>query len=98
MKIRHLILLLCMGHIGWAQAEIYKYIDSDGHVTYSSVPIKGGKKLNLEPLPTMEPFKGNFPRVDGAEQRSRDKTRRMILEDELDKEEKNLAQAKQNLQ
>ena len=41
-------LLLC----GWgsAHAEIYKSVDADGHVTYSSTPSKGSKKLGLEPL------------------------------------------------
>ncbi len=102
MKLRHLLLLLCVGHVGWAHAEIYKYVDPDGHVTYSSTPIKGGKKLELAPLPTMTPFNsksgGDFPRVDGATQRSRDDSRRRILQDELDKEQKQLAEAQQKLQ
>ncbi len=101
MKLRHLLLLLCVGHISWAQADIYKYVDPDGHVTYSSTPIKGGKKLELEPLPTMQPFNkrgGDFPRVDGATQRNRDEARRKILQDELDGEQKQLAEARQKLQ
>src|SRR3989338_5283898 len=87
---RLLFALLCVFPI-LAQAEIYKAVDADGHVTYSSTPIKGGKKIILEPLPTMMPpgrsrsaaSPEDFPRVDGETQRGRDDTRRKILEDEL---------------
>ena len=92
--------LFCIWPIG-AQAEIYKAVDRDGHVTYSSSPIKGGKKLILEPLPTMMPpgRRGaeSFPRVDNKTQRGRDDTRRKILQDELNGEEKLLEEAQQNL-
>jgi len=69
-------------------------------VTYSNTPIKGGKKLDLGPLPTMQPFKesdAEFSRVKQATQKSRDEARRKILEDELAAEEKLLAEASQNL-
>jgi hypothetical protein len=83
------------------QAEIYKAVDENGHVTYSSSPIKGGKKIILEPLPTMDaprsPSEG-FPSVDGETQKNRDDTRYMILQNELSAEEKLLEEAKQNLQ
>lgn len=87
-----------------AQAEIYKRVDADGHVTYSSAPIKGAKKLQLEPLPTMAPqaapprARNNSEfRVDGATQSRRDDTRRKILEDELATEQKALDEARANL-
>lgn len=88
-----------------AQAEIYKAVDADGHVTYSSTPIKGGKKIILEPLPTMVPparsrsaaSPEGFPKVDGETQRGRDDTRRKILQDELSTEEKLLGEARQSL-
>ena len=93
--------LFCIWPIG-AQAEIYKAVDRDGHVTYSSSPIKGGKKLILEPLPTMMPpgkvrASEGFPKVDNKTQRERDDTRRKILQDELNAEEKLLEEAQQNL-
>ena len=104
MKPRHVFVLLCMAHTGWAQAEIYKYIDADGHVTYSSAPMKGSKKLDLGPLPATSPRARNsdanpsdFPRVDSTTQKSRDGTRRKILEDELAAEEKLLVEAHQSL-
>ena len=83
-------------------ADIYKGIDEEGHVTYSSTPFKGGKKLNLEPLPTMVPpanaqAPAGFPSVDDATQKGRDDTRRKILQDELATEQKLLDQATQNL-
>ena len=87
------------------QAEIYKSVDADGHVTYSSAPIKGGKKIFLEPLPTMVPpsrtrssdSSEGFPKVDNATQEDRDETRRKILQDELSMEEKLLDDARQKL-
>jgi Domain of unknown function (DUF4124) len=96
---RYLFAVLCVSPL-LAQAEIYKAVDADGHVTYSSTPIKGGKKLNLEPLPTMKPMapaSSGFPKVDGETQKGRDETRRKILQDELDAEEKLLETARQNL-
>lgn len=96
---RYLFAVLCFSP--WlAQADIYKAVDAEGHVTYSSSPIKGGKKLNLEPLPTMKPAapaSAGFPKVNEETQRARDETRRKILQDELDTEEKLLEEARQNL-
>ena len=34
----------------FASAAIYKYVDESGRVTYSNVPIKGGKVVNSLPL------------------------------------------------
>ncbi|MDO8292462.1 MAG: DUF4124 domain-containing protein [Gallionella sp.] len=101
MKLGYLIAMISLCPL-LAQAEIYKAVDADGHVTYSSTPIKGGKKIILEPLPTMVPpararSPEGFPRVDGATQKGRDDTRRKILQDELSTEEKLLGEARQSL-
>jgi hypothetical protein len=101
MKLGYLFAVLCVCPM-LAQAEIYKAVDENGHVTYSSAPIKGGKKLILEPLPTMMPpgkarAPEDFPKVDNETQRGRDDTRRKILQDELNAEEKLLEEARQNL-
>ena len=104
MKLRYFLVIGYLLHIGWAQADIYKRVDADGHVTYSSKPLKGGKKLHLAPLPTVPPHATNkdnvadFPRVDSATQKGRDNTRKQILEDELATEEKALTAARNNLQ
>lgn len=100
MKLRYLILLPCLAW-GHAQADIYKRVDKDGNVTYSNSPLKGGKKIELEPLPTMSPYNASdadAARVKQATQKGRDDQRRRILEDELAAEEKQLAEARQNLQ
>jgi len=101
MKLRHLFILCCSATFALsAQAEIYKRVDEDGHVTYSSTPIKGSKKLHLEPLPTMAPppkpskASEGFPRVNSETQSRRDDTRRKILEDELATERKALEEAR----
>lgn len=101
---RYLFALCSLCYVCAAQAEIYKRVDADGHVTYSSTPLKGSKKLHLAPLPTLAPPRvrrteaDDFPRVDAATQKDRDNTRRQILEDELAAEEKALAEARTNLQ
>lgn len=105
MKLPYFLVLSSLCYIGLAQAEIYKRVDADGHVTYSSVPLKGAKKLHLEPLPTMpaprarsKEASADFPRVDSATQKGRDNNSRQILVDELASEEKALAEARKNLQ
>jgi hypothetical protein len=101
MKLGYLFAVLC-AYSMLAQAEIYKAVDENGLVTYSSTHIKGGKKLILEPLPTMMPASKTqapeaFPNVDDETQRARDDTRRKILQDELNAEEKLLEEATQNM-
>lgn len=103
MRTKYLFVLMCVAPMLASATDLYKYVDADGHVTYSSSPIKGGKKLNLEPLPTMAPLsKGrtpsDFPKVDNETQKGRDETRRKILQDELKAEQKLLEESKQNLQ
>lgn len=105
MKLRHLFVLGCSAAFAIsAHAEIYKRVDDEGHVTYSSTPIKGGKKLHLEPLPTMAPppkpdkSSESFPRVNSETQTRRDDTRRKILQDELATEQKALEEARAKLQ
>lgn len=87
---RYIFTALCVCPL-LAHADIYKAVDAEGRVTYSNTPIKGGKKINLEPLPTMKPVlptSSGFPRVDSETQKGRDDTRRKILQDELDAEQK----------
>ncbi len=98
---KYLIAILCFYPV-LVHSEIYKAVDADGHVTYSSVPIKGGKKIILEPLSTMMPppaqaRSDGFPKVDAATQKGRDEVRLKILQDELSTELKLLAEARQNL-
>ncbi len=104
MKVGYLLAIICLSPV-WAQAEIYKAVDAEGHVTYSSTPLKGGKKIILEPLPTMvPPVRGqpaaspkDFPKVDGTMQKGRDDTRRKILQDELSSEQQLLEESRQSL-
>lgn len=93
-----------------AQAEIYKNVDAEGHVTYSNVKTKGAKKLDLEPADTSfggdsneavrraKPSKtatpASFPKVDADTQKQRDGSRKQILQSELDEEKKALEAAK----
>jgi Domain of unknown function (DUF4124) len=105
MKFRYLFVLLGSTiFAASAQADIYKRVDSDGHVTYSSTPFKGAKKLHLEPLPTMLPpgkseggDRSSDLRVNRETQTRRDDTRRKILEDELADEQKALDAARVKL-
>ncbi len=95
-----MILLLCLLP-SLAMADIYKAIDADGHVTYSSAPIKGGKRVLLTPPAQHARARASttpqdFPKVNEQTQRGRDGSRRKILEDELKVEEGLLAEATQN--
>lgn len=38
-----------------AYAEIYKHVAVNGEVTYTDKPVKGAKKLNLDPMPSAKP-------------------------------------------
>lgn len=103
MKQPYFFILLCAGSISWAQAEIYKSVDAEGRVTYSSTPSRGARKLNLDRLRTVPaPARNNatpldFPRIDSSTQKSRDHTRRKILGDELAAEEQLLTEARASL-
>ena len=89
------------------QAAICKYLDQDGNVVYSNVaPPKGLRKLScdiVEDAPRSgagggsarsAPTPEGFPKVSPEVQRSRDDTRRKILDDELANEQKLLADAR----
>ncbi|MDO8412749.1 MAG: DUF4124 domain-containing protein [Gallionellaceae bacterium] len=103
MKLRCFFILLCAGPVGWAHADIYKYVDAEGRVTYTSTPIKGAKKLKLKPLstslsPRTKGSPADFPKVDSRTQKGRDDTRRKILEEEMATEDKLLSEARQRLE
>lgn len=90
-------------------AETCKYVDKDGRIIYSNVPVKNAKKVTCFAPPaapassapkepeTSQPSAAARPRVDATTQRSRDEERRQILENELAAEEQQLAEAKQTL-
>lgn len=75
-----------------AQAEIYKSVDANGHITYSNIPNKGATRLNLgppapnnidRPSRAKAATPSDFPRVDRQTQNQRDDKRKQILQDEL---------------
>jgi hypothetical protein len=83
------VMSLCCGQA--ARADIYKSVDSGGHVTYSSSPSKGAQRLNLAPPSSpgrpaarsaQAASPGDFPKVDERTQQTRDHLRRRILEQE----------------
>jgi hypothetical protein len=103
---RLLIALFLLLSAGAASAQTCKYVDSEGRVTYSNVPIKNAKKVScFEPVkpppqsaaPQPQPEAAARPRVDSSTQRQRDADRRSILEAELQSEENQLADAKRQL-
>ncbi|MCS6786834.1 MAG: DUF4124 domain-containing protein [Thiobacillaceae bacterium] len=63
MRRPHLALCLLLA-CAPARAEIYKFIDDEGNVTYTNMPRPGAKKLDLGPLPgptPPSPPKGSTP-------------------------------------
>ena len=95
------------------QAEIYKYIDENGQVTFTDVPRKGQRADKVYGLPSsprsLSSSGGSgarrvsmhspvdFPRIDTGTQKRRDDIRRTVLEEELATERRNLEEAKQQL-
>lgn len=108
MKTRYLLALLCVIS-PLTQAEIYKAVDENGHVTYSNAPLKGGKKIissqhgdgqkrsSKVSAARGNPSPNNFPKIDNETQRNRDGTRQKILQHELESEEKLLIDARKSL-
>ena len=102
---RLLTALFLLLSAGAASAQTCKYVDSEGRITYSNVPIKNAKKVScFEPVkppqqqsPAAPANAAAKPRVDSTTQRQRDDDRRNILEAELRTEEQQLAQAKREL-
>lgn len=94
-----------------AQAEIYKYVDENGQVTFTDVYRKGAKRIDLPgapaPLPSASkapkkasysPSPADFPRIDPGTQKRRDDIRRQVLEDEIAGERRNADEARRQLQ
>ncbi len=89
-------------------ADVFKCVDDDGHVTYTNTKPSSKAKcavLSREQRVSTVPGRAagtpspaSFPKVDGETQRTRDNDRRKILEQELSAEQKNLDQAKKELQ
>jgi hypothetical protein len=80
-----------------AHADIYKYVDERGHVTYSNKPIKGGQKVDLPDISTLPAPKLPPPSPPAASPDKGD-SRRDELRKQIAEEEKALAAAKQAYQ
>ena len=103
-----LLLLLAIGVVSQANAEIYKCIEDGGRVTYSNSPMKNCNRLNVGPPSSAPGSKSSvssgrsaspegFPRVGSSVQKTRDDERRRILELELDSEQNSLDAARRQL-
>jgi len=109
MQILRFPFLLCLLLAAPAQAEIYKYVDEGGQVTFTDVYRKGAKRIELPgapaPLPSAgkaparasSPSPASFPRIDAGTQKRRDDIRRQVLQDEIDGERRNADEARRQL-
>jgi hypothetical protein len=91
------------------QAQIYKYVDENGQVTFTDVYRRGAQKIDLPgapaPLPSAKPAAtravvpspANFPRIDAGTQKRRDDIRRQVLQDEMESERRNAEEARRQL-
>ncbi|MBT9567569.1 MAG: DUF4124 domain-containing protein [Thiobacillus sp.] len=112
MQITPFYLLLGLFLAAPVQADIYKYVDENGQVTFTDVYRKGAKRIDLPgaptPLPTASvrsprrasynPSPADFPRIDPTTQKNRDDIRRRVLQDEMDGERRNAEAARKQLQ
>lgn len=97
------LFLLGLGFCTGVLAEIYRQVDAEGHVTFSSLPGPGAVRLDLPPriqapraAPAREPPPEGVrvPREGAQTQQRREDRRRQILEAELGSERKALAEAR----
>lgn len=110
---RYLTALLLAACCGATQADtIYKFVDPDGHVTFTNVPKPGAKAIMVSPsapaanssprrkTAATQPAASapGMPSIDAGTQRQRDAGRRRILETELANERQALATARSTLQ
>jgi len=103
--------LLCLFLAAPAQAEIYKYVDESGNVTFTDVYKKGAKRIDIPGAPAQQSGSGksssrrasytpsptDFPRIDAGTQKRRDDIRRQVLQDEITGERKNADEARRQL-
>ncbi len=108
-----ILFLLAMALSMQVQAEIYKYIDENGQVTFTDVARKGQRAEKVYGLPSSPrslshggssgtkrvsmPSPVDFPRIDTGTQKRRDDIRRTVLDEELSTERRNLDEAKRQL-
>ncbi|MCA1979759.1 MAG: DUF4124 domain-containing protein [Thiobacillus sp.] len=102
--------LLCLFLAAPAQAEIYKYVDENGQVTFTDVYKRGAKRIDIPGAPaplsagtrpsrraSYAPSPADFPRIDSATQKRRDDIRRQVLQDEIAGERRNAEEARRQL-
>jgi hypothetical protein len=110
MQITRFSFLLCLALAAPAQAEIYKYVDENGQVTFTDVYKKGAKRIDLPGAPTplapagkesrrasYNPSPADFPRIDAGTQKRRDDIRRQVLQEEIAGERRNADEARRQL-
>jgi len=103
------VLVVCV-YATPAVAEIYKFVDDNGMVTYTNMPRPGvkpqiviadpAKPASVQAMPAKRkssaqgPTPEYFPRVDTSTQRKRDDMRRQLLEEEMNSEQRSLSAAR----
>lgn len=102
--LRTALILICTTCAGGASADICKYVDGEGRVIYSNLPVKGAKRLSCDVTldaggtggksARNSPSPAGFPKVDTATQKNRDDLRRKVLDEELATENKLLAEVR----
>jgi hypothetical protein len=112
MDILRLFSLLSLLLVAPAHAEIYKYVDENGNVTFTDVYKKGAKRIQMPGAPTTlpsastispkkrasyTPSPADFPRIDAGTQKRRDDIRRQVLQDEIATERRNADEARRQL-
>jgi Domain of unknown function (DUF4124) len=103
--VRKLYFAIALGAAA-ADAELYKYVDSNGHVIFTNVAPAGEQvtprstdggtptpKAKTRTPKANSPAPLAFPKVDAATQKGRDTLRRHVLEDELRSEQELLKAA-----
>jgi len=111
MKILPVLLLNCLFAVP-AHAEIFKYVDDSGNVTFTDVYRKGAQRIEMPGAPrelpgntvkspkqraSYAPSPADFPRIDAGTQKRRDDIRRQVLQEEVAAERRNADEARRQL-
>jgi hypothetical protein len=110
MKVAPISFLACLVLAAPAQAEIYKYVDANGQVTFTDVYKKGARRIELPGAPASLPHRekaarrasyspspASFPRIDPATQKRRDDLRQQVLQEEMSDERRAADDARRQL-
>ena len=95
MKIRSIVFLALFSTACVVQSQVYKHVDKDGKTSYSNVPLKDAKKLDLPAITVIPAAKLKAKTITPVSSATADnEARRAAIEKKIADEEKLLEETK----